>query len=108
MQQSYPVTRFRRVSQPSIHLPCSSYLPGTKIAGSGFNMRSFAPKNSSLADNASAPKRRSARLRYRRVKSGASSDEGVINLSCSFRQYCRPIGAKLTLIGHGGIAEIYL
>src|SRR5688572_15277450 len=72
--QSCPGPRLRRLSQPSIHLPLVSYLPGTNSAGAGFSMRSFAAKKSSLAASASAPSRASARLTWRRVNSGAPAD----------------------------------
>ncbi len=41
MHQSWPGTRRRRDSQPSIHLPFDVYLPGMKIAGSGLTQVGF-------------------------------------------------------------------
>src|SRR5882724_6257688 len=72
-QKSWPGPRRRRVSQPSIHLPFSSYLPAINTAASRVSMRSFGAKNSSLADTALAPMRGSARFTQRRTKSGASA-----------------------------------
>ncbi len=58
MAQSCPATRFRRLSQPSIHLPRSVYSCGRKTASAGLRRFSFSAKKSSLAA-ITAPRRRS-------------------------------------------------
>src|SRR5262245_50908075 len=65
MHQSWPGTRRRRDSQPSIHLPFDLYFPGMKIAGSGLTRFDFGAKKSSLVATARPPTladARSARL----------------------------------------------
>src|ERR1041385_7923928 len=59
--QSFPGVRLRRVSHPSIHLPRSVYLSGTKMPRPGFNRFSFSAKNSSFATKAIPPTRADAR-----------------------------------------------
>src|SRR5467141_3264184 len=61
MHQSNPGVRRLRVSQPSIHLPRSVYLPSTKIGVDAFSKFSFGAKNSSLATNTAPPRRSEAR-----------------------------------------------
>src|SRR5262245_54887148 len=65
MHQSWPGTRRRRDSHPSIHLPRVVYLPGMKTAGSGLTRFALGAKKSSLVATARPPTRadaRSARL----------------------------------------------
>src|SRR5688572_26249720 len=65
IHQSWPGTRRRRDSQPSIHFPFEVYLSGMKMAGPGLTRLDFGAKNSSLAAIARPPTRadaRSARL----------------------------------------------
>src|SRR6266571_9402935 len=59
--QSNPGVRRRRVSQPSIHLPRSVYLPSMKTGGDGFRRFSLGAKNSSLATSTAPPRRSDAR-----------------------------------------------
>src|SRR6478752_2068282 len=49
--------RLRRLSQPSIHLPFSSYLPGMKTGGAGSISRALSAKKSSVANTTSEPSR---------------------------------------------------
>ncbi|GAB1458969.1 hypothetical protein MASR2M50_07430 [Thauera sp.] len=71
--QSWPATRFLRDSQPSIHLPLVSNLPGTNWAGSGLSMRLTSAKKSSEAVSAFAPRRGLARSTERSAQSGSSA-----------------------------------
>src|SRR5437867_13053353 len=66
--QSKPGVRRRRLSQPSIHLPRSVYLPSIKTGVEDFKRFSFGAKKSSLA-NRTAPPRRSAARSTSSVKS---------------------------------------
>src|ERR1700741_120221 len=62
--QSCPGVRLRRLSQPSIHLPFSSYLSGMKTGSAGSISRALSAKKSSGAWTTSAPSRGWARLTY--------------------------------------------
>src|SRR6516162_7491731 len=73
VQWSWPGPRRRRLSQPSIHLPLSSYLPGMKTGGAGSIIRSLGAKKSSVAWIAAAPRRGWARSTQRLAKSGSWS-----------------------------------
>src|SRR5436190_1741101 len=70
MHQSWPGTRRRRDSQPSIHLPRVVYLSGMKTAGPALTRFDFGAKKSSLAAIARPPTRADARS-ARLVNSGA-------------------------------------
>src|SRR5713226_2592136 len=59
--QSCPGVRFRRDSQPSIHLPRSVYLPATKTGSAALMRFSFSAKKSSLAASTLPPARSPAR-----------------------------------------------
>src|SRR5947207_10556499 len=59
--QSNPGVRRRRVSQPSIHLPRSVYLPSMKMGAAGLRRLSLGAKNSSLATSTAPPRRSDAR-----------------------------------------------
>src|SRR5688572_18388939 len=61
MHQSWPATRRRRDSQPSIHLPLVVYLPGMKIGGSALTRFDLGAKKSSFAAIARPPTRADAR-----------------------------------------------
>ena len=74
MHQSWPGTRRRRDSQPSIHLPRDVYLPGMNTAGSGLTRFAFGAKKSSLVATARPPTRADARS-ARLVNSGAVAIE---------------------------------
>src|SRR5215471_11492123 len=78
MHQSWPGVRRRRDSQPSIHLPRSVYLSGTKIAGSGLTRFSFSAKKSSLVAMASPPRRAEARsIRWVKSDTGITIHEAA-------------------------------
>src|SRR5689334_8602071 len=55
MHQSNPGVRLRRLSQPSIHLPRSVYLPSIKIGSLAFSKCSFGAKKSSFATSTAPP-----------------------------------------------------
>src|ERR1044072_8073316 len=55
MHQSKPGVRRRRLSQPSIHLPRSVYLPSIKIGSLARSRFSFGAKKSSLATSTAPP-----------------------------------------------------
>src|SRR5438876_1701213 len=61
MHQSNPGVRRRRVSQPSIHLPRSVYLPSMNTGRDGLSRFSLGAKNSSLANSTAPPRRSDAR-----------------------------------------------
>src|SRR2546430_16349613 len=61
MHQSNPGVRRRRVSQPSIHLPRSVYLPSMNTGTDGFSRFSLGAKNSSFANSTAPPRRSDAR-----------------------------------------------
>src|SRR2546430_4561636 len=61
MHQSNPGVRRRRVSQPSIHLPRSVYLPSMNTGTDGFSRFSLGAKNSSFANSTAPPMRSDAR-----------------------------------------------
>src|SRR2546429_5162403 len=61
MHQSSPSACRRRVSQPSIHLPRSVYLPSMKTGAEALSSFSFGAKNSSLVNSTAPPRRSEAR-----------------------------------------------
>src|SRR5688572_27987669 len=80
MHQSWPGTRRRRDSQPSIHLPFDVYFPGMKIAGSGLTSFDFAAKKSSLVAIARPPTLADARSA--RLINSCPVAIGVLNAFC--------------------------
>src|SRR5436305_14504323 len=74
MHQSWPGSRRRRVSQPSIHLPTSVYTPSFQTASPALRRFSLGAKNSSFAIKTEPPSRSAARS-TRSVKSLRSVPE---------------------------------
>src|SRR5215213_5160548 len=68
MQQSKPGVRRRRLSQPSIHLPRSVYLPSINTGALALSKFSLGAKKSSFATSTAPPTRSEARS-IRSVKS---------------------------------------
>src|SRR5215203_3436973 len=87
MHQSNPGVRRLRLSQPSIHLPRSVYLPSIKTGVPAFSRFSLGAKKSSLATSTAPPTR---------------SDAKSISSVKSIKSLCVPL-RPLRLCGYSGI-----